>query len=322
MEEVREEKPERPKQFPTVLVATALGILIVFGGFEWKQQRDLRQERDVSQARMQELTDQNQKLSESMQSLQSESAESNATLEEVAKGLQEIRAKELKAIQSSIQVAREGEAAGNWRTQLAAEIQGIREAIHKNLQKLAHLEKTNKESGLKVASLQMLADQLKKSLEDREATVAELQSKVGDLSKTVETQATSLAEKDAAILERETRIAQKTKESNTAYVAVASKSVLKKSGVVERKGDILGVGGQWIETGKFDPGVFREVDVTKEMEVPIPAPARKVRIITEQPKGSYAIVDSGPNSGASKLEVKDPAAFWKGDRYLVVMIPD
>ena len=173
-----------------------------------------------------------------------------------------------------------------------------------------------------MASLQVLADQLKRSLEERETMIAELQTRVGDLSKTVETQATSLAEKDVAILERETRIAEKTKESNTAYVAIASKSVLKKSGVVERKGDILGVGGRWIETGKFDPGVFRQVDVTKDMEVPIPAPARKVRIITEQPKGSYQIVDGGPNSGASKLEVKDPAAFWKGDRYLVVMIPD
>ena len=321
MDEVTE-KPERSKPFQTVLVATALGVLIVFGGFEWKQQRDLQQQRDVSQVQMQQLTDQNQKLSESMQSLQAESAEANATLEDVAKGLEEIRAKELKAIQSSIRVAREGEAAGSRRHQLEADIQAIRDAIHKNLQKLARLEKNNKESGLKVASLQMLADQLKRSLEEREATVAELQNKVGDLSKTVETQATSLAEKDAAILERETRIAEKTKESNTAYVAVASKSVLKQSGVVEKQGAILGVGGRWIETGKFDPGVFREIDLTKEREVSIPAPARKVRIITEQPRESFRVVDSGPNSGSSKLEVKDPAAFWKGDRYLVVMIPD
>lgn len=321
-EETVKPETEKPKRFQTVIVASALGVVLAIGGIEWKQQRDWNQQRDGYTSQMRQLTDEKQKLSESLQSLQSESAEANATLEDVAKGLEEIRAKELKAIQSSISVAREGDAAGSRRHQLEAEIQTIRDAIHKNLQKLARLEKTNKESGLKMASLQILADELKRSLEEKAATVAELENKVGDLSKTVETQASSLAEKDAAILERETRIAQKTKESNTAYVAVASKSVLKQSGLVEKKGDILGVGGRWIETGKFDSGVFREIDVTKELEVSIPAPARKVRIITEQPKESYEIVDSGPNSETSKLSVKDPAAFWKGDRYLVVMIPD
>lgn len=317
-----EMKPEKSRRISTVLVATGLGVLVVIGGIEWAQQRDWNQKSDDYNARIQQITGENQKLSESLQARQSESAEANATLEEVAKGLEEIRAKELKAIQSSISVAREGDAAGGRRAQLAVEMQTIRDAIHKNLQKLARLEKTNKESGLKMASLQMLADELKRSLEEKAATIAELENKVGDLSKTVQTQATSLTEKDEAILERETRIAQKTKESNTAYVAVASKNVLKTSGVVEKKGAILGLGGRWTETGKFDSGIFREVDVTTELEVSIPAPARKVRIITEQPKDSYEIVDSGLNSQSSKLSVKDPAAFWKGDRYLVVMLPD
>jgi len=175
---------------------------------------------------------------------------------------------------------------------------------------------------VKVASLEKLTAELRRSLEEKDTMLAELQGKVGDLTRTVEAQTSSLAEKDAAIHEGETRIAQRTKELNTAFVAVASKKMLREKGVVEKKGAILGVGGRWIETGKFEPGVFREVDVTKELEVSIPAPASKVTVVTEQPKGSYQIVDGGPKSKSSKLEVKDPAAFWKGDRYLVVMIPD
>ena len=58
------------------------------------------------------------------------------------------------------------------------------------------------------------------------------------------------------------------------------------------------------------------------MEVSIPAPAGKVQVVTGQPKESYVIVDGGPNSKSSILAVKDPSAFWKGDRYLVVMIPN
>ena len=314
-----QEEKETPRRLQTVLLATALAVVVVVAGVAGVA---LTRQRDDFQAQVQQLTGENQKLSESMQSVRSQSDEANATLEDVAKGLEEIRAKELKVIQSSIKVAREGDAAGGRRVQLEAEIQAIRDAIQKNLQKLARLEKTNRESGLKMASLQSLADELKRSLEEKSVTISALEGRVGDLSKTVETQASSLAEKEATIHERETRIAAKTKEANTAFVAVASKSVLKGSGVVEKEGAILGVGGRWIETGKFDPGVFREIDVTKETEVSIPAPARKVRVVTEQPKESYEIVDGGPNSQSSKLSVKDPAAFWKGDRYLVVMIPD
>ena len=309
-------KPRRSNGIGVMAAVGVLGVALATGGCTGKQ------ERNQLLAQKQQLTEENQKLSEMLQTLRSESAEANATLEDVAKGLEEIRAKELKVIKSSIRVAQEGHAAGGRRDQLEAEIQTIREAIHTNLQKLAKLEKSGRESGVKMASLERLAEELKRSLEEKAATITELESRVGDLSKTVLAQTSSLAEKDAAIHEGETRIAQTTKLLNTAYVAVASKNVLKEKGVVEKKGSILGLGGRWTETGKFDPGVFREVDVTRELEVMIPAPASKVRILTEQPKESYEIVDAGPNSKTSTLAVKDPAAFWKGDRYLVVMIPE
>ncbi len=300
-----------PRGVRTLLVAGAVGIALVAGGCVSKD------ERDRILAEKQHLADENQKLTERLDSMKSESTEANETLAEVQKGLEEIRAKELAALRTSLQVAEEGKAAGGRREQLQAEITTIRDAIHKNLQKLARLEKTNKANGVQMASLQSLADELKKSLEEKEATVAELQGKVGELSNTVKTQEASLAEKEATIHEGETHLAETTKQLHTAYVAVASKKDLSKKGVVARKGDILGMGGRWIETGKFDPEVFREVDVTKDLSVEIPAPAKNVRVVTAQPRDSYQIVAS--DAKTSKLEVKDPEAFWKGDRYLVVM---
>jgi len=291
-----------------------LGVALATGGCTGKH------ERNQLLAQKQQLTEENQKLSEMLQTLRSESAEANATLEDVAKGLEEIRAKELKVIKSSIRVAQEGHAAGGRRDQLEAEIQTIREAIHTNLQKLAKLEKSGREGGVKMASLERLAEELKRSLEEKAATIAELESRVGDLSKTVLAQTATLAEKDAAIHEGETRIAQTTKQLNTAYVAVASKNVLKEKGVVEKKGSVLGLGGTWQETGKYDPEVFREIDTTQEAELTIPAPAAKVRILPGHPEESYRIVSGGPR--ASTLKVTDRDAFWRDSRYLVVMIPD
>jgi hypothetical protein len=301
------------KGLGAIVAASALAIALAAGGCASKQ------ERDQLRAEKQQLATEKQKLADQLQSIQSQSAEANATLDEVQKGLEEIRAKELKAIQTSIRLAQEGNAAGGRRDRLQAEIQMVRDAVHKNLQKLAKLEKANRESGVKIASLEKLAEELKRSLEEKATTITALESRVGDLSKTVETQATTLAARDATIHEGETQIAQKTKELNTAYVAIASKDVLKGKGVVEKRGSVAGLGGRWIETGKFDPEVFHEIDVTKEMEVSIPAPAKKVRVVTTQPKESYEIVDGGPNSKTSKLSVKDPSAFWKGEKYLVVM---
>lgn len=299
-------------RFKAAFLATALGVALAAGG--------CTQERDKLRVEKARLTQENQKLADTLKSIESESAEANATLDEVQKGLESIRAQELKVIQASLEVAQEGKNAGNRRERLGAELTTIREAVRQNLAKLAKLQKSNAQNGAMVASLEKLADELKRSLQDKDATLAELGKKVGELSETVESQKTTLAEKDVTIHEGETKMAQQTKEINTAFVAVASKDTLKKKGVVERRGDILGVGGRWIETGRFDPEVFREVDVTKDLEVSIPAPAGKVRVVTAQPKESYTIVDGGPNSKSSRLEVKDPAAFWKGDRYLVVMM--
>ena len=278
-----------------------------------------KSERDQAVAEKQRISDETRTLEATVESMKAGQTEAAETLAEVQKGLEEIRTKELAAIRSSIRVASEGKASTDQREQLRAEIQTIREAVHRNLQKLAHLEKANKESGTKVASLEGLTAELKRSLEDKEATVTELQKRVDELSGTVASQKTRIEEQEAQIRQGETKITETTKELHTAYVAVGSKASLRKSGVVEKRGDIAGVGGRWIETGKFDPEVFKEVDVTKDLEVEIPAPAKKVRVVTAQPKEAYEIVSGGPDAKTSKLQVKDPAAFWKGDRYLVVM---
>jgi len=120
--------PRTSKRFGMIAATSVLGVVLATGGCAWKQ------ERDQARAQKQQLTDENQKLSESLQSIRAESTEANAILDEVQKGLEDIRAKELKAVQSSIRVAQEGKAAGGRRDQLDAEIQMIREAVRKNLQ--------------------------------------------------------------------------------------------------------------------------------------------------------------------------------------------
>jgi uncharacterized protein (DUF3084 family) len=300
---------------PFAATAAALtATLVLASGCAWKQERDqLRVEK-------QQLSQEKDKLAEQLQSTQSQDMESNATLDEVEKSLDELRTKELRVIRSSITAAQEGKASSGRRERLQTEMDTIRRSIHENLEKLARLEKENKRRGIRVASLEKLSNELKLQLQEKETMVAELEKRITGLSQQVETQTATIGEKETALTSAHQEIEQRTKEAHTAYVAVASKDVLKQKGIVQRRGDVLGLGGRWLETGKFDREVFREVDVTKETELEIPAPAKRVQIISEQPAGTYRIVDAGPTAQASKLEVTDPDAFWKGERYLVVML--
>ena len=46
----------------------------------------------------------------------------------------------------------------------------------------------------------------------------------------------------------------------------------------------------------------------------------KARVLSDHPKDSYTFAAAGPK--ASTLTVTDAARFWKGSKYLVVMLPD
>ena len=305
----RNDTPSPIRKLRAVMIGFAIGAALATAGCGSKQEHA----RLVSEKTY--LAAENRRLSDALEAKNIDTREVEVALLEVRNGLEEIRGKELAAIRSSIRVAKEGRASQTLREELRAEIRTIRDAVHENLAKLARLEEQNKERGVRSASLEKLTGELRRSLEEKEVLVGELDRRVKDLSTAVKTQAASLREKDAALRESEARLARKTKEANTAYVAVASKSELAKKGVVER----VGLGGRWTPTGRFDPEVFREIDVTKDFEVEIQAPAKSVRVVTAQPKESYQIVDAGPNAKGSKLEVRDAVSFWRGDRYLVVM---
>ena len=216
------------------------------------------------------------------------------TLDEVGKSLEELRAKELQIVKSSIEVVQEGKPRSTQRDELKAEIDAIKKAIKANLEKLARLEQEKKDalakakaSGKKVTelegkvtSMERVIGEMKKNLEEKESMITELETKVLGLTQTVEQQTATIAEK-------ETVIEGQTKTINTAHVAIAGQKELETKGVIEKKGAFLGMRGSWVQTGKFDPELFREIDVTKETEFAIGAPIKKVQVISSPP-GIYS----------------------------------
>lgn len=304
-----------------VAFAGILAAALALGGCGWKKE-------------IEQLRTDNQKLSQDKQQLEGqltsagvESAEMQATLDEVAKGLEELRAKELQIVRSSIEVVQEGKPRSTQRDELKTEIEAIKKAIKENLEKLARLEQDKKDalakakaSGAKVVelegkvtSMERLIVEMKASLDEKTVLITELETKVLGLTQTVE-------EQTATIAEKETVIEGQTKVINTAHVAIAGQKELEAKGVIEKKGAFLGMRGSWVQTGKFDPDIFREIDITAEQAFAIDAPLKKVQVLSAHPKGSYELFAADETH--TTLKILDAAAFWSGEKFLVVKFKD
>ena len=273
---------------------------------------------EESEKRNEQLQKESETLKGQVASVGATSAEAQATLDEVQKSLEELRVKELKAVRTSLAIAQEGKASGK-REELKAEIAEIRKAVQLNLEKLATVTRQKAEAEKKagvlsarVTTLERLVDELKRSLEEKETMLVELEQKVLQLQKTTEELKTTVAAKEAEVVDTQQKAA-------TAYVVVGTKKELEKAGLIEKNGDILGLGGSWKQTGKFDEALFRKIDVRTDTEVTFPAKPDKVRILTQHPKESFELTAQPPDF--SKLKILDAAAFWKGSRYLIVLIP-
>jgi DNA repair exonuclease SbcCD ATPase subunit len=277
---------------------------------------------------IEQLKTENKTLSEEKQRSQRElgaagaaTAEMQATLDEVQRSLEDLRVKELRAVRTSIAVAQEGKTAtAQKRDELKAEIEEIRNSVKANLAKLSALQKQNRAFDEKATTLERLVGELRRSLEEKESTIAALEEKAQVLTKEAEELRGTVKEKEAAVKEKEAAIADRETQMSTAYVLIASQSALKKAGLVEKKGSVLGLGGNWQRTGQFDETLFKQIDTRKETEFAVGAAPDKARVLSDHPKDSYTLVGTGPK--ASTLTVTDATRFWKGSKYLVVMLPD
>jgi chromosome segregation ATPase len=288
---------------------------LVLTSCAWK--KDL----DQVKAENKTLNEEKQRSQRELGAAGAATAEMQSTLDEVQRSLEDLRVKELKAVKTSIAVAQEGKSAtAQKRAELKGEIEEIRNVVKANLAKLETLQKQKKASDVKATTLERLVGELRRSLEEKEATIAALEQKTQELTKTTEDLRTTVKEKEAVVQEKEAVIADRETQMSTAYVLIATQKALKKAGLVEKKGSVLGLGGNWRRTGEFDETLFKQIDTRKETEFAVEAAPAKARVLSDHPKDSYTLAGTGPK--ASTLTVTDAARFWKGSKYLVVMLPD
>jgi hypothetical protein len=109
-----------------------------------------------------------------------------------------------------------------------------------------------------------------------------------------------------------------TTEQNTVYWVAGTKEELRRRGLIELRGGMLGIGRTPVPSRTLNASEFTAVDRTQLAELSLPNPAKSYRIITTN---DISGLDSPPVDGKFKgtLRISAPEIFWRPSRFLMLI---
>ena len=155
----------------------------------------------------------------------------------------------------------------------------------------------------KIAQLEGELSSAKGQIESLNNQVAEGQEQLK-----TETEAKEAAQQEAQVANEQAVAAAN--EANRVYYAIGSNKELKNKGLLEKKF----LGATKVLKGDFDAAYFVTAD--KRTLTSIPTSAKRVKIWTNMPEGSYRI--TGEKDGPKTVEITDPAKFWSLSNHLII----
>lgn len=163
----------------------------------------------------------------------------------------------------------------------------------------------------KLAAVSKRADSLASLVNVQQKEIVALREQLTISRRAIDSLRQKVAEKDAII-------ASKIKDLNRAHYIVNSKDDLLKKGIIDKQGQVLFFGGRIAVKQNFDTKDFTTIDISEIKEIPVKAPKNDISIVSTHDTDTYEIIESGEESCI--VRIKDPQRFWKGAKYLVVMI--
>jgi len=167
---------------------------------------------------------------------------------------------------------------------------------------------------------------LKKIITQKEARITELQAQLTSAQETItnlntevsttrealsqETQAREQAQEETKQAQEETK--QAVNDANRVYYAIGTSSELKNHGILEKKF----LGKTKVMQGNFEMSYFRQGD--RRNLTLIPCNNKKVKVLTNQPKDSYVIVENP--DGTKSVKITNPTRFWSVSDFLVIRV--
>lgn len=207
----------------------------------------------------------------------------------------------------------------NRRQEIRQNLSNIKARLMANRELIAKMEAQLKASGNENSVQLKTINQLKAHIEQQDKKIAQLESdlanakgEIEDLNIKVEQTQEQVKLEAAAKEEAQQATVAAENEANKVYYAIGTNKELKTNGLLEKKF----LGSTKIMKGNFNESYFTVAD--KRTLTEIPTGAKKVKIWSNNPQGSYEIVDNA--DGTKKVKITNPSAFWSITPYLIIQI--
>ena len=234
------------------------------------------------------------------------------TFDQIEKGLQAIREKE-KIISIN---ANDKEFSKEKKEQVLEDIKYINSMLDQNKKKIASLTEQLKRSGGTIKSLQVKIIELEASIKQNEQEVSELKLSLTDKNFKIDQLNTRMTDMQSTINQKDETIVSQIAELNKAFITTGTFKELRAKGVESKEGGFLGLGKKKSLIENFPDSSFTQIDITKTKTIQVNA--KKAKLITEHPKGSYEMVMD--NDKIAYVDIIDPEQFWKISKYAVVEV--
>lgn len=224
----------------------------------------------------------------------------------------------------------------DYKAQIASKLQTISSMVdgYKNQMqsaelRLAALKRQNVAFAGQIKTLEESVTQMKKVIETQQGQISKLSDEL-ELTKAERDRykrealekARQLVEKNTQLVEKTEELTKTTEQLNTAYYIVGTVEELRSKGIIEKKGNVLFLGGAWQPVaGLADSanlvGLFKKVNIQKDMSIPLPFQSYKVISAHNPSYIEQKVGDVGVSPFA--LKITKPEKFWAQSKFLIVV---
>jgi hypothetical protein len=266
-----------------------------------------------------------ERLEAEVQRLQGESSQKDADIDGLISSLTNIQDNldSIKTLEGIVTAKTIGE--GGYKSaeeDILDDMRSIYDKMRKNREQIGALEKQLKNSSIGSEKLQQLITKLKADLAEKDTEIAVLRDKLAKadihidaLMADIDQLALEGERKDEVLRDKEMVISSKEQKLQTAYWIKGTKKELMDRNIIDRQGAFLGMGGTRKVADDVPHGDLQLINIYDDTEFTIGA--KKADIVSSHPSGSYEVIG---DRSAERLVVKDPDAFWRNSKVLVIVV--
>lgn len=201
------------------------------------------------------------------------------------------------------------ESGANMEQGIVDDLRAIDSLMAANRKIISRMKKSSAADNEKLSEFTKTIAELERSLSDKDAEIGSIKEQLASTN-------ASLASMIQMYQDKEQQANMQLGELNAAWYCVGTKEELLDNRILTKEGGVIGIGSvNMLNSADLNKDYFKQIDITKVAVIPVDA--KKAKVITPHPAGSYELVGK---DHVANLTIKDTAAFWSLSKYLVIEV--